>query len=415
MMEEQNRPLTIAFFVEGMYSSGVDTSTRLLARALRQLGHRVTLFSPWQDHKNSSPGEDAFLLPAVNLNFKQRIHLSYPLSWRLIDEFKGRRYDLIHVHTSTSVNLLAWQVARLFELPVVYTYHTMSKAYLHYYLGPFSKQVSHWLDPMVEFFDKVVCDRAALVLTPSEKAANYLNAIGVTPRVEVIANGVDLDRFHPFPSDFLQTCFNLPSDAKVLLFVGRLNQEKRPLLAYEHFRQLCRQRNDVWLVMVGDGPQRQELAQQALADGLAGRLVLTGLLPYAQMPAVYNAAHLWLSTSQSEVQPMVALEAIACGLPAVVYADPALQGIVEHAVNGFVVGDDEDFLCSLHHLLDTPERYQAMRSAAIRQGEQYSVGRAAARTLRAYHQILSNRRPPLQPVNANRRRRFIGLPKQKRT
>jgi 1,2-diacylglycerol 3-alpha-glucosyltransferase len=206
----------------------------------------------------------------------------------------------------------------------------------------------------------------------------------------------------------------MPAEAKVLLFVGRLNQEKRPLLAYELFSRLCRQRDDVWLVMVGDGPQRQELARRALADGLAGRLILTGLLPYAQMPAVYNAAHLWLSTSQSEVQPMVALEAIACGLPAVVYVDSALQGVVEHDVNGFVVDDDEGFLRCLHHLLDTPERYQAMRRAALRQGEQYSVGRTAASVLHLYHEVLSNWRPSTQGARDYLHRRFSGLPKQKR-
>jgi 1,2-diacylglycerol 3-alpha-glucosyltransferase len=394
MGELASRPLRIAFFVEGMYASGVDTSTQLLARALRHFGHRVTLFTPWPGASGATPPEDTFQLSAVEVNLKQRVHLSYPISWRLINAFRQQRYDLIHVHTSTSVNLLAWQVSSLFQLPTVYTYHTMTKEYLHY-LGPLSEHMGSLLDPVVELFDKVVCDRADLVITPSAKAAEYLRSISVAPEVRIIANGVDLENFHPFPSDFLHGTFGVPPTAKLLLFVGRLNQEKRPLLAYDLFRKLCRTRNDVYLVMVGDGPLREELAQLAVHDGLRTRLVLTGLLDYRQMPAVYNAAHLWISTSQSEVQPMAALEAAACGLPALAFADPALQGIVEHGVNGFLAETSDAFLTNLQSLLDNPERYHAMRRAALVKGEQYSVTNTAQQMVQAYQQVLADQ--PLSP------------------
>jgi 1,2-diacylglycerol 3-alpha-glucosyltransferase len=379
-----------------MFSSGVDTSTQLLAGALRRLGHRVTLFTPWKEHQEDPADEDSFLLPAINVHPRQRVHLSSPISLRLLSTFREQHYDLIHVHTSTSVNLLAWQVSKLFHLPVIYTYHTMSKAYLHY-LGPLSEHMGSWLSAVVELYDKVICDRAHLILTPSIKAADYLHEIGVTPEVRVVPNGIDLERFRPFPSDYLQSEYAVPAQAKVLLFVGRLNQEKRPQLAYDLFRKLCRVRNDVWMVMVGEGPLRQELAQRAIQDGLKERLTLTGLVPYAEMPAIYNGAYLWVSTSQSEVQPMVALEAVACGLPAVAYADPALRGVIEDGVNGFVVERSDLFLNHVHTLLDDPARYQAMRSAAIARGEHFSVEATAKRMVQCYQEVSGRQPPPEQP------------------
>jgi 1,2-diacylglycerol 3-alpha-glucosyltransferase len=392
MGEFADRPLRVAFFVEGMYASGVDTSTQLLARALRQLGHRVTLFTPWSEASTATPPEETFQLSAVEVNLKQRVHLSYPISWRLINAFRQQRYDLIHVHTSTSVNLLAWQVSKLFQLPVVYSYHTMTKEYLHY-LG-FSEQIGSLLDPVVELFDKIVCDRADLVVTPAAKAAEYLHEIGVTPEVKIVPNGVDLELFHPFPSDFLQSQYAIPADAKLLLFVGRLNQEKRPLVAYEIFRRLCRTRDDLYLIMVGQGPLAEDLRQMAASDGLSSRLVLTGLIDYGQMPAVYNAADLWISTSQSEVQPMVALEAAACGLPALAFADPALRDIVEHGVSGFLVHNEDEFIAYLLSLLEEPERYHAMRKAALTKGECYSVTNSAKRMVDCYRQVLATQEPP---------------------
>nr|HMN31535.1 glycosyltransferase [Caldilineaceae bacterium] len=190
---------------------------------------------------------------------------------------------------------------------------------------------------------------------------------------------------------------------KVLLFVGRLNQEKRPLLAYDLFHKLSRLRDDVHLVMVGDGPLREELSQRARQAGLSARLTLTGLVPYAQMPAVYNAAHVWVSTSQSEVQPMVALEAAACGLPAVAFADPALQGVIEHGVNGFVVERSDLFLARLANLLDDPERYHTMRKAAIDHGQQFSVQATARRLVNCYQRVIGSAGPPLNQATQHRR------------
>jgi 1,2-diacylglycerol 3-alpha-glucosyltransferase len=407
MMPQPNQPLKIAFFVEGMYASGVDTSTQLLARALRQLGHRVVIFSPWKDHAMTMPSEDLFLLPAMNVNPKQNVHLSYPVSWRLITEFKRQQFDIIHVHTSSSVNLLAWQVSKLFKLPIIYTYHTLTKEYLHYW-GPLSEHMGSFLDTVVELFDKVVCDRAHLVVTPSAKAAAYLDCLNVTPPVEIVPNGIDLDKFHPFPSEFLQQQCGVPA-AKVLLFVGRLNYEKRPLLAYDLFRKLSRQRDDVCLVMAGEGPLRDQLAQMAVNDHLKSRLCLTGLIDYAAMPQLYNSAHIWISTSLSEVHPMVALEAAACGLPAVAFHDPALDGVVEHRVNGFLADSNEAFLEHLQRLLDDPEVYRAMHLAATRKGEAYSVETTARRLLQCYQSVLRPRHPQSPNSDYHDHRRLIKL------
>lgn len=408
MTPHSDRPLKIAFFVEGMYASGVDTSTQLLARALRRLGQQVVIFTPWKDHAEGATGEDVFLLPAMNVNSKQKVQLSYPVSWRLISEFKRRQFDIIHVHTSSSVNLLAWQVSKLFKLPIVYTYHTLTKEYLHYW-APLAEHMGGFLDTVVEIFDKVICDRANLVVTPSAKAAAYLSEIDVTPPVEIVPNGIDLDRFHPLPSDYLKTHFGVPADAKVLLFVGRLNQEKRPLLAYDLFRKLSRQRQDVCLVMVGDGPLRDQLAQMAVHDGLKQRLFLTGLIDYTTMPAVYNSADIWVSTSTSEVHPMVALEAAACGLPAVALRDPALDGVVEDGVSGFLVDSHEAFLNRLNEVLDNPDLYHIMRRAAVKLGERYSVEMTAIRLLDHYQALAPFDQRQNQAADQHTHRRLLKL------
>lgn len=401
------QPLTIAFFVEGMYASGVDTSTQLLAKALRAQGHRVILFLPWKEHCKAGSA-DVFLLPSMCVNAKQSVNLSYPVSLKLLNKFSQTKFDLIHVHTSTSVNLLAWQVSALFGLPLVYTYHTMTKEYMHYW-DYLPDALGGWLDPLllsaVEKYDQLICNKADAIITPSAKAARYLAELDLTPPVTVIPNGIKLDNFYPWPADYLQSRFGVPTAMKVLLWVGRLNQEKRPLLAYDLFRELCRRRDDVCLVMAGDGALRGELEERRQRDGLTGRLFLTGLINYQQMAAVYNSADLWLSTSQSEVHPMVALEATACGLPTVAWRDSALDGVIDDGGNGFLVNSNQKFLSRLTQILDDSDLYQQMHRAALIKRQEYSIETTAERVYQVYERVVKPHQPahPLPHVLISKR------------
>jgi 1,2-diacylglycerol 3-alpha-glucosyltransferase len=156
------------------------------------------------------------------------------------------------------------------------------------------------------------------------------------------------------------------------------------------FRALSRQRTDICLVMVGHGVMREQLAQMAARDGLRKKLFLAGLLDYADMPAVYNAADIWISTSVSEVHPMVALEAVACGLPVVAWRDRALEGIIENGVNGFVVDTESAFVNGLQRLLQDDKLLRTMQCAANRMIQGYSIETTAQQTLQVYRDLKNN-------------------------
>lgn len=88
---------------------------------------------------------------------------------------------------------------------------------------------------------------------------------------------------------------------------------------------------------------------------------------------------------------MAALEAAACGLPAVAFADPALTGIVEHGVSGWLVTENEAFLDGIAQLLDSPERYAMMQNAAIAQAQRYHIEASARRMVDCYHEVMASR------------------------
>lgn len=377
--------MRIAFFVEGMSASGVDTSTQLLAHALRAAGDEVTFFHPWKE-KAGAPAGGAVLLTGIRVSSRQPVYWSVPLSWTMFDRFRREQFDLIHVHTSTTINLLAWQASTLMDLPVVYTYHTMTPEYAHY-LGPLAEPLHGVVHPAIEFFDRVICNGADAVVAPSPKARRYLNSIAIKPPVHLVPNGIDLARFRPGPARFLRERLGIDDARPILLWVGRLNQEKRPLLAYRLFHEAhaaCPATQRPVLVMVGEGALRPDLEAEIAADGIGDSVYLYGLASYEEMPSIYASADLWLSTSISEVHPMVAIEAAACGLPSVAWNDPALEGVVQEGTSGRLAADEASFVRAMLTLLDDAPVRRRMGVAAAEIAQSYAVEATADRMRALY-------------------------------
>ncbi len=384
------RPLRVAFFIEGMSDSGVDTSTQLLAAALRAQGHHVVLFVPWKERSTAYNHDTVVQLPAVRVSPNQPVYWSVPVSWSVFERMRHDHFDLIHVHTSTTINILAWQVSSILRLPIVYTYHTMSVEYIHY-LGKLAEALEDIVNPAIEGYDRIVCNQANAIVAPSRKAEAYLHQIGVRPPVTLVPNGVDLRAFRPAPSTYLQELLAIAPDRKILLFVGRLNQEKRPLLLYDLFKRIHAGEPAALLVMVGTGALHDELSERIAADGLGDSVRLAGTIAYTEMPQVYNSAYMWVSTSVSEVHPMVAIESAACGVPAMAWNDPALDDAVAAGKSGFIADTEDAFVeASLRLLRDNALREQMGKDAA-RRAAAFGVDMTAQRMAALYQTLLAEK------------------------
>ncbi|HEX2066080.1 MAG TPA: glycosyltransferase, partial [Candidatus Thermoplasmatota archaeon] len=149
--------------------------------------------------------------------------------------------------------------------------------------------------------------------------APYRWALGRRPVVQ-IPNGVDETRFHPGPAAgrAWRAAWGLPEDAPVVLTVSRLVGHKGTDQAIQAFARWSKGRPQARHVIVGDGPERPHLEQQARRLGIAGQVLFTGALPDAQLPAAYQGADafLFLPTG-TEGHPLNMLEALGCGLPVV--------------------------------------------------------------------------------------------------
>lgn len=180
------------------------------------------------------------------------------------------------------------------------------------------------------------CLRLPTALAANSRAA-FANAAqqGVAAdRLHLVPNVVDTEVFAPTKRQAAHAGLKL-------LAVGRLSREKR----FDRFLCLVAALRQAGLavtgLLVGDGPLRDELQQQAAALGLAASdLELRGATE--AMPDVYRESNLLISTSAFEGAPNVILEAMACGLPVVATSVGGVPEIIRQNKTGFLTAPDNE-------------------------------------------------------------------------
>ncbi|MCC2958543.1 glycosyltransferase family 4 protein [Massilia sp. IC2-477] len=218
--------------------------------------------------------------------------------------------------------------------------------------------------------------RLAAVVALTSECADWLSTHTRARRVPVIPNPVcwPLPKGEPL-SDPANAC---PPGRHVLLAVGRLSEEKNFTSLVASFARLAPRHPDWDLVILGDGPLRAELQAQALAAGLAGRVVFPGRV--GNVGDWYARASLNAMSSHFEGFPNTLAEAMAYGLPAVsVDCDTGPRDIIRHGVDGFLVqpGDCVAMEAALDSLMRDSRLRERFAARAVDARERFSIDKIA--------------------------------------
>lgn len=173
------------------------------------------------------------------------------------------------------------------------------------------------------------------IITATGRQRRWLHDLGVTTRVEVVPNGVELERFRPLAnvreSEVLRTAFGVSPDTELILSVGDVIPRKRVDLAIEAFYQVARDRPRARLVVLGDcghssnsevTEYRGRIVAVCSQAHLQGRILLAGAVE--RVDSWLKIANAFLFTSHREGMPNAVLEAMSCGVPCVLGPFPGL-------------------------------------------------------------------------------------------
>ncbi len=219
---------------------------------------------------------------------------------------------------------------------------------------------SRWM----RFVTRYTLRRSAAFVGDCDTIRNLAVAYGMNPRrIVTFPWGVDLTHFTPAPKP--------PSEAFTLLSTrGWAPIYGVDVLARASVR-VARQRPEVRLVMLGNGPMAAELRQIFLRGGVMEQVTFPGLARYADLPRFYRMADLYLSASHSDGSSISLLEAMACGTPALVSDIPGNREWVTPGENGwwFRDGDVQDLAEKMLHAIEVRDRLPEMGRAARRTAE----------------------------------------------
>lgn len=280
--------MKVAIFTETYlpYINGVVTHISILKEGLEKMGHEVLIVTADPDTHRHYVKDDVLHCPAHESKRLYGYGLALPLSQRRLKLVKQFRPDIIHIHQEFGVGFSGILIAKILHVPIVYTMHTMYDEYLYYIapqkLLPLVRRIAH-------SYSRMIARSASAITGPSAKIQEYFTEVGVEKHVNVIPNPVELDMFNPDNITAEQRAeirrkHNIPDHKMIACFVGRLGKEKSVDLLFDYWAEEIKPEDDIHLIIIGDGPSRPELEQQAKDLGIDKMITFTGAIMHNEMP-----------------------------------------------------------------------------------------------------------------------------------
>ncbi len=311
------------------------------------------------------------IFPSVyNVDFPEYegLEIRFPPLLEMLKYAQERGFTKMQISTPGIIGLAGLFSAKLLQIETSATYHTSFPEYVENYTKDISLEAFTW-KYMILFYHSV--DE---VVVPSKFIAKLLHKRGLRNRkLLILDRWVDLDRFHPRhrTAGFWRK-FGLQNEDDLVKFVyvGRVGREKNLDTCAEAFQRLAAQDSKAHLVIVGDGPYRDELEEM-----LSGYPVtFTGFLGGEELQRALASADVKLFPSTTDTWGNAPLEAQASGIPVVVSDQGGPQELMRDGVTGFrIPGHNVDALAdAMFDLMDESTRRE-MGTAARQFAEEQRI------------------------------------------
>jgi glycosyltransferase involved in cell wall biosynthesis len=339
--------------------NGVTKTIRTLAGMAQSAEKDITVVTsldeaPEADFplKNFKP-VGSFKLPEY-----ESIVVSYPPFMELLAYFETEQFDEVIISTPGTLGVCALGAAKMLGLPVKGIYHTdfprfFSDITEDEHIGEVAWRFMRW------FYGKV--DQ---ILVPTRQYKQRLMDGGFDgDHIDVMPRGINREKFNPsFRKREMWSEYGLNGSFK-FIYAGRVSKEKNIEVMLKAFSRLIESGCEADLIVVGDGPLRDEL-QLKYNDP---QIVFTGYLYGDALAQAYASADLFVFPSLTDTFGNVVLEAHACGLPAIVSNEGGPQEIVESHGSGLVVGarTPDEMFEAMQRVVTDRALYERLQACAV--------------------------------------------------
>ncbi|MBI5250571.1 MAG: glycosyltransferase, partial [Desulfomonile tiedjei] len=380
--DKPSNHIKTAHFTDTFYEiNGVAGTLKRQLKAARRSGNSYTVItcSP-EDHGGYEGVKNFNPIGVYELSVYPEQKLFYPPFLEMLDFCYNEAFTHIHSATPGPLGLAALAVARILKLPLVGTYHTALPQYAQYLTDDAAVADITW-KYVIWYYDQM--DH---VYVPSRSTATELVEKGIAPqKIRVFPRGVDTVRFHPAKRNGCLDERCCTKDVLKLLYVGRVSREKNLQILANVFRSLTEFNYDVALIVVGDGPYRNEMEQ--LLSGT--RSFFLGYVEGETLASIYASCDIFVFPSTTDTFGNVVLEAQASGLPVIVTDCGGPQENIIPGKTGVVVegNDEKSLLDGIRNALSDSGRLREMGVAARLYAERRAFDKAFNQAWELYGEV----------------------------
>ena len=310
--------------------NGVAMTLAKLVQGLSHRNHDVQLIRPRQT-KSESPLNDAsleeVLMRGMPIPRYPELKLGLPSKKTLVKTWTLRRPDVVHIATEGPLGWSALQAAKVLKLPVTSDFRTNFQSYSkHYGVG--------WLRKPIVAYLRKFHNATACTMVPTRELMRTLSQNGFA-NLKVVSRGVDTKLFNIAKRDTsLRSSWGATDDTKVLISVGRMAPEKNLDQVLKTYDALKSTGQAFKLVMVGDGPLKEQFQKRY------PEIIFPGMLSQTNLATYYASSDLFIFPSQTETFGNVTLEALASGIPVLAFDCAAARDWVQTGVNGWLIAEN---------------------------------------------------------------------------
>ncbi|MCW4000076.1 MAG: glycosyltransferase family 4 protein [Candidatus Bathyarchaeota archaeon] len=367
---------------------GIEKVTNEQSKRLLKLNYAPTVVTNriGTPKRYSVDGVPVECYESLNTGFRLGIPYSIPTitSYPTFDR-AVKTSQLVHAHGHPYLtSLAAGKLARFYGKPFVLTQHNTFIEYNNIF-----DHVERLNDYSVGKQNLSAADR---IIAISSATKDYVLRLGAKPsKVKVIYNGVDTARFKPLPGkrEQIRRKHGIARDAVVVLTVRRLVYKNGIDTLLDCAKIAAEKNSNIVFLAVGKGPDLENVRLAVAQMGLEANFKLAGFVSDEDLPAYYNAADMFVLPSKSgEGLPLVAMEAMACGLPVVATDVGGIKEILPADYGKLVVPNQPGLLAEA--VLEFGEADFSSRAAELRARveERFSWDANVERLVEIYEELI---------------------------
>jgi glycosyltransferase involved in cell wall biosynthesis len=314
-----------------------------------------------------------------NLHFQSQKDLliyawkAYRFSQKLIQK---NQYDLTHSFFTVPCGAISWMIRRKYKIPYIISLRGSD-------VPGYSDRFS-FIYSILTFFIVEIWKKSAAVISNSEELKELALKTNSKQAIDIIANGVDIEKFRP--------AIEKRDAKKIYLTVGatRLTARKGTKYLIEAIDSLVKKGRDIHMIVMGEGDDKENLEKQVAQLDLQERIKFVGRIPNTETSAFYQKANIFVLPSLNEGMSNAMLEALASGLPLISTDTGGAKQIIQAGKNGFIVRmkDSADIAEKIEKIINNPELIISMGNESRRIAEGMSWASVAEKYFDLYKAII---------------------------